>query len=110
MKNKLLNRCNTIKKQHAFKCILDELHIPVIDLYLSKGSTVTRAGLREVYRVLDPSGPKNLLKHDVTKAILRHLDLDIQPYHFSKGSTVTKFAILEILEALKTRVHYSMAA
>lgn len=110
MVNSITNNYQTMKKQHAFKCILDELHIPVIDLYLSKGSTVTRAGLREVYKVLDPNGPKNLLKHDVTKAILKHLDLEIHPYHFSKGSTVTKEAIVDILAALLARNPHSMAA
>lgn len=99
-----------MQKQNAFKCILNELNIPVIDLYLSKGSTVTRAGLREVYKVLDPNGPKNLLKHEVTKAILNRLGLAISPSHFSAGSTVTKEAIVDILAALSARNPHPMAA
>lgn len=102
--------CKSIKKQHAFKCILNELHIPVIDLYLSKGSTITRAGLREVYRVLEPNGPKNLLKHDVTRAILKTFDLQVKPTYFSKGSTVTTEAIVEILLALRGRNTSEIAA
>lgn len=97
-------------KHNVFKCILEELYIPVIDLYLSKGSTVTRAGLREVYKVLDPNGPKNLLKHEVTKAILNNLGVAICAVHFSNGSTVTKVAIVDILEALLARNPHSMAA
>ncbi len=103
-------RLNTIKKQDAFKRILNELGIPVIDLYLSKGSTVTRAGLREVDRVLNPNGPKNLLKHEVAKSILRELEIPVKISYFSKGSTVTTEALVDILEALGNRKYPEQAA
>jgi hypothetical protein len=97
-------------KHNAFKSILNVLEIPVIDLYLSKGSTVTRAGLREVYRALNPNDNRILYKHNVTKAILEYLGLEIRPDHFSTGSTVTKVVIEDILEALVGKEPHSMAA
>jgi len=97
-------------KQKVFKEITSELHIQPNNLYLSKGGTVTRKGLRDVYYSLEPNAPKNLLKHQVTKEILKKLHIEEQPYHFSKGSTVTKDALIDILDAIRYRKHPQQAA
>lgn len=92
-----------MKKHTIFNSILSILHIPSMNQYFSKGSTIKRSGLRVIYKALDPNGPKNLLKHDVTKAILKFLGLKIRRKHFSTGSTVTKMAYKDILKALRAR-------
>jgi len=91
-----------MKKQLILTTILDVLGIEKENKFYSRGSTVTRQGLREILYKLNPSSPKTLLKQEVIKRILLTLNVKPQSDHFSTGSTVTHKALFDIYSNLST--------
>lgn len=89
-----------MRKQVILTHILDVLGIEKESKFYSKGSTVTRQGLREILYKLNPSSPKTLLKQEVIKRILLILNVIPEPNHFSTGSTVTHKALFDIYSNL----------